>query len=138
MAERRLATGIGHTSRLPQNISLPTNTAGVDEEQAPPEQSKWGRRSIATKADEARIDPKDAELLPKLDLSGNLTPEEVQKRISGSEMTKTMSIGGRDIRYAVLTQTGFYPSSEFTLLKHVGFFFFQIHCRIYCALQVTC
>lgn len=112
MAERRTATGIGHTSRLPQKISLSKSTAGAEEEQAPPEQSKWGRRSIASKADdEARIDPKDAKLLPKLDPSGNLMPEEVQKRISGSEKTKTLSIGDRDIRYAVLTQTGFYPSN---------------------------
>jgi len=108
MAERRVATGIGHTGRLPQRIDLPDMTGG-DKNEAP-SKAKWSRKSIGT-TEKTTIKPSDASNLPKLDMAGHLTKEEVQKRISGYASSKTISIGHRKITYAVLTQKGFYPDN---------------------------
>lgn len=57
------------------------------------------------------VTPQNVGELPKLDKGGNLLAEEVEKRISGMEASKLIRIGNRDIRYAVLTQQGFYPDN---------------------------
>lgn len=108
MAERRVATGIGHTSRLPQRVELPHMDGNSEKEV--PDKDKWRRSSIGQTSQKS-LKPIDAPNLPKLNMAGQLTKEEVQKRISGSTSSKTVMIGGRKITYAFLTQTGFYPDN---------------------------
>ena len=114
MAERRLATGIGQTGRLPQRMVLP---GMEDDMKAPqdqnPELKTWGRKSVASKS--ITIKPGDAAKLPKLNMAGQLVPEEVQKRISGSTLSTKITVAGRNITYAALTQRGFYPDSKFCM-----------------------
>lgn len=99
-AELDVLLGMGHTCRIPK-LQLPKELAET-------QGKKYKKHALDERLFKSGM--KMIETLPELDKGGNLTAEEVLKRISGSKSSISVNICDRDIRYAVLTKKGFYPN----------------------------